>query len=405
MMVCCHCNAGRRSCVCAKANKPCTNCLPARKGHCSNTKLALAPPDLAHLQTALPPLTTNPASPVTSASLTTSLPLSTVPIPSLDLVGPPAVVTPPGVAQSNELTTSSTFPFHAPRLPSPSPLAAFCFSWGEYDAESFSHSLTALYMEVVKWRPNFFVVPLGNSSKKFVLELSRLFRAYAEGSTLESVAQRAITVMSILLLQKPAYNSKPKDHFACLEHCLHTWQAGGINNLVLEGRCLQKCFPKISSQNKHKQNLVHSSSNLMFKGKVSAALDLLAQKGKGGVLHTRNLANQDDPSSPTVLDVLKSKHPPPQPATTDALTHDSLNPLRYTLSFMATLTPSPSALQPSTSGVPQDPRALMHIAGDVSVPPSILPPGSCATPLPFSPEDSVCPSWTPTGSLPFLPAA
>ena len=133
-------------------------------------------------------------------------------------------------------------------------------------------------------------------------------------------------MMSILLLQKPARNSKPKDHSTCLEPCLHTWQAGDINNLVLEGRCLQKCLLKISSQNKHEQNLVHSISNLMFKGKVSAALDLLKQKGKGGVFHTGDLTNQDDPSSPTVLDILKSKHPPPQPATTDALTHDSLDP-------------------------------------------------------------------------------
>ena len=107
------------------------------------------------------------------------------------------------------------------------------------------------------------------------------------------------------LLQKPARNSKPKDHSACLERHLHTWKAGDINNLVLEGRCLQKRLPKISSQNKHEQNLVRS---LMFKGEVSVALDLLAQKGKGGVLHTGDLANQDDTSSPTVL---KSKHPPP----------------------------------------------------------------------------------------------
>ena len=80
--------------------------------------------------------------------------------------------------------------------------------------------------------------------KKFVLEFSRFFRAYAEGSALESVALRAITVMSILLLQKPARNSKSKDHSACLERRLLIWQAEDINNLVLEGKMPPEVPPK-----------------------------------------------------------------------------------------------------------------------------------------------------------------
>ena len=64
----------------------------------------------------------------------------------------------------------------------------------------------------------------------------------------------------------------------------------------------------------------------MFKGKVRAALDLLSQKGKGGVLHIRDQINKEDPSSPTVLNILKSKHPPSQPATIDALIQNPLPP-------------------------------------------------------------------------------
>ena len=44
----------------------------------------------------------------------------------------------------------------------------------------------------------------------------------------------------------------------------------------------------------------------MFKGKTSAALDLLACKGNSGVLHVNDLANRDDPTSLLVLDALKS---------------------------------------------------------------------------------------------------
>ena len=198
-------------------------------------------------------------------------------------------------------------------------MAAPSFVWGDCDAETFSHSVTAAYPEVVKWKPNIFSVPFGNAGKKFVQELSRLLRAYAEGSALESIALKASTVMSILLLQKPARNSKAKEHSSCLVRRLNLWLAGDINNLLLEGRCLQKRLPKNLPRTKSEENVVRSFSNLMFKGKVSASLDLLAQKGKGGVLHPSDPVNKDDPSSPSVLDVLKSKHPPAQPATAAAL--------------------------------------------------------------------------------------
>ncbi len=93
------------------------------------------------------------------------------------------------------------------------------------------HSLAAAYAEVVHWKKNLFPVPRGSSGKKFVMELSRLFRGYAEQSALESVALQAITftVMSILLLQKPTRKSKPKEHGSCLEPCLNTWSTGDIN--------------------------------------------------------------------------------------------------------------------------------------------------------------------------------
>ena len=51
----------------------------------------------------------------------------------------------------------------------------------------------------------------------------------------------------------------------------------------------------------------------MLKGKTHAALDLLANHGKGGVLHLGDRATPDDPHSLSVKDVLQSKHPPGQP--------------------------------------------------------------------------------------------
>ena len=71
---------------------------------------------------------------------------------------------------------------------------------------------------------------------------------------------------------------------------------------------------------------VATFSNLMLKGKTSAALDLFSQKGKGRVLHATDPSNPEDPASPSVLDVLKSKHPPARPTTVDALPLDHQEP-------------------------------------------------------------------------------
>ena len=57
----------------------------------------------------------------------------------------------------------------------------------------------------------------------------------------------------------------------------------------------------------------------MFKGKTSAALDLLANKGSSGVLHVNDPTDKDDSTSPSVLDVLKLKHLTAKPAQADAL--------------------------------------------------------------------------------------
>lgn len=44
MTLCCRCNAGGecRNCVCVKSKRQCSNCLPSRKGCCSNMKLSPA---------------------------------------------------------------------------------------------------------------------------------------------------------------------------------------------------------------------------------------------------------------------------------------------------------------------------------------------------------------------------
>ena len=108
-------------------------------------------------------------------------------------------------------------------------------------------------------------------------ELSRFYLAYRSASTLEAVAIKAATVFPILL-QKPSKRSKTKNH-KCLERRLASWSNGDLEELVREGRTLQQRLPRDGSATAN-TNLAHSLTNLIFKGKCKAALDLISNAEK-----------------------------------------------------------------------------------------------------------------------------
>ena len=173
--------------------------------------------------------------------------------------------------------------------------------------------MEATYSEVVHWRRNCFTVPFGKAGREFVLELSRLYLAVASASALESVALKAATVLPLLLLQKPHKTSKAKEHAACLERRLTSWTEGNLNKLLLEGRTIQHRLPKVSTP-RPTENIARSFAHLMFTGKCKAALDLLSNIGEGGILHLDDHTDPSAPDSPTVREVLISKHPRGQTA-------------------------------------------------------------------------------------------
>ena len=225
-----------------------------------------------------------------SRSADTSQPHSTLPERVSDRLRDSTLSETPSASLANEAAievpaSASLTPNIAHPLPSPLPMASPAFVWGLHDAESFIQAINVTYSEVVHWKKNSFFVPYGNVGKQFVSELSKLYRAYAEGSAIECIALKAATVMSLLLLQKPSPNSKPRDHRACLERRLKTWSEGDLNDLVMEGRTLQNRLGKGGFFKKDEDNIARSFSNLMFKGNTSAALQLLSQSGKGGVMH------------------------------------------------------------------------------------------------------------------------
>ena len=85
-------------------------------------------------------------------------------------------------------------------------MAAPTFKCGAFDASEFAGQLDTAFHEIVQWRKNCFRIPQGSADKAFTSELACLFRAFATGSALESVALKATTVMPVLLLQNLTRN-------------------------------------------------------------------------------------------------------------------------------------------------------------------------------------------------------
>ena len=73
-----------------------------------------------------------------------------------------------------------------------------------------------------------FKVSSEKGRKAFVQELSHLFQAYADASTLKGVALKPAMVMPALLLQRPHSISKAKEHTQYLQHHLRQWLKGNL---------------------------------------------------------------------------------------------------------------------------------------------------------------------------------
>ena len=176
------------------------------------------------------------------------------------------------------------------------------------------------------WRRNLFKVPSGKAGKAFVRELTRLFQAYADGSSLESVALKAAMVMPALLLQKPHPRSKAKEHTLHLERHLRLWAEGDLGGLLKEGRTIQHQFTRQRpNQSRSAQQIPRRFAKLMKEGKVRAALQLIDDDESGGPLHLDSQIAFDGSCAPseTVREVLLKKHPPKQPPKPSSITPDS----------------------------------------------------------------------------------
>ena len=151
------------------------------------------------------------------------------------------------------------------------------------------------------------------------MEISCLYRAYVDCSSLESVALKACSVLVALALQKPSRTSKSKDHVAHLNRRLGLWKEGSVSSLLDEGRCIQKQLQFCGVPNKDKA--ARTFNHLMLQGKVCAALHYLFCHSSGGVLDLNAQVPERSPDGSEVLSttrkILLDKHPlgkPPDPS-------------------------------------------------------------------------------------------
>ena len=210
------------------------------------------------------------------------------------------------------------------QLPPYHPLSKPNFMWSEnISGEAFTDDIMATYHEIVHWKKNIFMVPSGRAGEDFVKEMSLLFRSYGESTAEECVSLMAAMVIPSLLLQKPHPKSKTKDHIRCFERRLTEWKQGNIPGLVSEGRSIQQRLKKKLTMSAKDTSRIFS--RLMMKGKVKAAMKLIA-KEKGHLLSIYDPLHPNNPDDTrTVLDELRSKHPPSTTPNPEVIIDDQPN--------------------------------------------------------------------------------
>ena len=97
-------------------------------------------------------------------------------------------------------------------------------------------------------------------------------------------------------------------------HHLKLWQDGQLAELLDEGETIQNRLHFCHRSQPVAKDKTKSFTRLMSEGKVKAAL-LENESSNGPLLLLQVLADRNE----TVLDILKSKHPPPHPVSEDAI--------------------------------------------------------------------------------------
>ena len=229
-----------------KSLRPCTNCLPSRRGKCLNMSTRFTSQELRQLVSVLGLMKTaemlapSPDSSQVLSSLSSQQEADTDSVPTDTDTAKPSCL---------DTDSHTTMGFHLPLLWLVWPFPGVNMRLLRLPKRSRKPMMRSCTGKEISSQYH-----LGMQGKAFVLELSRLFRAYAEDSALESIAMKACTVM-------PQLDAKALSiidgHAAQLLQCLEMRKKGDLPTLISEGRSLQLCSlnsgidPVRSSKKRH----------------------------------------------------------------------------------------------------------------------------------------------------------
>ena len=181
--------------------------------------------------------------------------------------------------------------------------------WGSHDVTDLTQIVNSAYDEIVFWRRNIFKLPSGVAGKKYIKESTKLIESWNSATTLGEISLKMLMLMPTLLLQKPSRKSNSKQHSEYLNKRLNLWQNGNFDELLREGRAIQKTFKSSMKKDESPEHISKTFTKLMLQGKVQAALRLLDKGETAGVA----VVNDE------TLKILRELHPDSKPACEQVL--------------------------------------------------------------------------------------
>jgi hypothetical protein len=173
-------------------------------------------------------------------------------------------------------STPGTLP---PFVEAPDPSGS---TWGERDGADLAADFRKAYDTVHRMglRLNAMDLPNGGLGKRIVQEYERLIAAANHASPLGNFSLLALSLIPILLLQKPFARSKPPVDRKCLARRLRSWEKGHIEDLLEEAVEIQK---RLDSSRKapSKESVTRMFTRWVIDGQSRRALRLLSDNSKG----------------------------------------------------------------------------------------------------------------------------
>ena len=183
-------------------------------------------------------------------------------------------------------------------------------TWGSMTGlKEIKASVDRLYLEIIAWQKNMFLLPRGNVGKEFISELTRLINLFNRKTVWSDIALSLAHIFIPLMLQKPSIKSKAKNNAKYLAKRLEWWKNGNLELLLNECNEVQIRLSKNAGQDAESKR--KAFCRLMLQGKISKALKYV-DNSTDATLGVHAVNNE-------IISTLMEKHPDPGTVTEEAL--------------------------------------------------------------------------------------